>query len=97
MIKLALHYFIVEQCINVTFARITENFIKPDMTNIKIQQCVDRIRKQFPAINLNSVTVLKYPRAGGKLSRYDDVAHVLDEGKYYRTTTFGELGNVLRS
>lgn len=97
MIKTIVKHFIFERCIDTTFAQITDNFIKPDMTNIKIQQCVDRIRKQFPTINLNSVTVLKYPRACGKSSRYDNVTYVVGDGKYYQTTTFGEIGSVLRS
>ena len=97
MIKTIVKHFIFERCIDVAFSQITENFIRPDMTNVKIQEYMNRIQKQFPELKIESMSVLKFPRACGKSSRYDDAGRLIGDGKYYRTTTFGEIGSTLRS
>jgi hypothetical protein len=92
MIKTFLKHFIFDQCINVAFNRITENFIKPDPNIAKIQEYMNRIQKQFPEYEFKNIQIVKFPP-----TRYAETSELLGEGKYYRTIKFGDLENKFSS
>lgn len=88
MIKTLIKHFIFEQCIDITFNQITDNFIKPDMTNVRIQECMNRLHKDFP-----DVKILRIFSQSGK-SRYASTSEMLGDQNYYRTVKFADMSNI---